>query len=808
MIPAEFAPALRDTLLTGSYNLLLGSGISLDSRNGRGHILRDTDELRRDLCVLTSAPDTTSLSRVYPLLSSLQRQTELVETFCNCVPGPSVANLPRFLWRRLFTFNIDDVLEKLYETTPDRKQALVPLNFDSPFEPTPQKNELYGVHLHGWVRQPNSGFVFSSAEYVRNMSSLNPWMHLLSEILATEPFIIAGSSLNEIDLEFYLSHRNPATPRRGRGPSLLIEPNPNVVTRSDCKRYGLVLVEATFRQFMEWLRAEYPTPPTVFDLVVPNTSTLFSDKPAPGQLLRFFSDFELVTAADRPLSPVPSPFLYGREPQWDDLHQHIDIERQDNARLSAILDEIFASTSQTDPRLVIVLDEAGVGKTTVIKRIAHSYAKTGKPVLTLHALSRIDTNIAIACLSRIKTQLLLVVDGLADHVDQLMELLANTSVSSRVVVLAAERSYRSQYLDVILGPTQRRGEYLLPLTLNECQQLIERYRQLGLVGSKHALRDPNGFAGRILNDPVAIAICRILNDFRPLDAIVDSLVKAATPDHHLPYLCVCLAEHCYGVGLRYSLLQAIVGPGKPINQMFEQQAPLRLAFNALHDEYVVPLNPVIGEQILHRSSRYAPTNLQAAFTGIASALVPHVNRRAIMRRSPEARLAGRLFDADKVVKPLLGSAAENFFVSVQKEWEWNSRYWEQRALLAAETDLNTAVQYARHAVAIESHSFPLTTLGKVLLMVMEKTPAERASVFAEAFEKLAEAITSEVARSRISVHPYATLITGAARYLEFGEQLTPDQRDRLLGFRIEARNLFPNDMMINNALQRLRNIFP
>ena len=49
-----------------------------------------------------------------------------------------------------------------------------------------------------------------------------------------------------------------------------------------------------------------------------------------------------------------------------------------------------------------------------------------------------------------------------------------------------------------------------------------------------------------------------------------------------------------------------------------------------------------------------------------------------MRRSPEARLAGRLFDADKVVKPLLDSDAEEFYVTVQKLWEWNSRYWEQR----------------------------------------------------------------------------------------------------------------------------------
>ena len=426
----------------------------------------------------------------------------------------------------------------------------------------------------------------------------------------------------------------------------------------------------------------------------------------------------------------------------------------------------------------------------------------------MHTLTRIDTAAAITCLSRATAQLLLVVDGLADHIDQVMELLADDSVSSKVVVLATERTYREQYVDAILRDTRRHKRSLSPLTLNECQQLVERYRRFGLVGTRMAINEPLEFARRILNDPVAIAICRVLNDFRPLDAIVESLVRAAAPDHRLPYLCVCLAQHCYWGGLRYSLLQAIAGPGKPISQIFDSQVPLRLVANALHDDYVVPLNPVIGEQVLYRTAKHAPTALQAAFTGIASALAPHVNRRAIMRRSPEARLAGRLFDADKIVKPLLGNAAEDFFVSVQKEWEWNSRYWEQRALLAADTDLYTALQYARHAVAIEVHPFPLTTLGKVLLMVMEANPAERTSAFAEAFDRLSAAITSEAARSRIAVHPYASLISGAARYLELDGVLTSEQRNRLSGFLTEARNLFANDTLIYTALQRLNNLFP
>ena len=430
----------------------------------------------------------------------------------------------------------------------------------------------------------------------------------------------------------------------------------------------------------------------------------------------------------------------------------------------------------------------------------------GKPVLALQTLSRIDTRVAIYCLSRLSSQVLLVIDGIADHIEQVAELLAYQSVCSKVVVLGTERSYRKQYLDVVLGESQWNQLNLFPLTFNECEQLLERYRMFGLVGTPQATREPQNFANRIYNDPVAIAICRILNDFRPLEAIIESIVSSAANEHHLPYVCVALAQHCYSAGLRYSSLQAIAGLGNPISRMFDM-VPLRLARNANDNEFVVTLNKTIGEQVLLRAVKQMKNTLREAFVQLASELAPHVNRKAIMLRSPEARLAARLFDADKIVKPLLGGAAEAFYIDTQKKWEWNSRYWEQRALLAADSDLETALQYARHAVAIEFHPFTLTTLAKILPMVMEAQIGERQRAFGEAFENLSAAIRSEKKTLRITVHPYVTLFAGTALYLEHEETLTPEQGKELLEFITDARNRLAKDRQLELALRRLNNNF-
>ena len=65
------------------------------------------------------------------------------------------------------------------------------------------------------------------------------------------------------------------------------------------------------------------------------------------------------------------------------------------------------------------------------------------------------------------------------------------------MVLAAERSYRQEYLDLVLGETRYTKLGLSDLTTDECRQLLERYRQFGLVGAKLAIKTPRGFARRL-----------------------------------------------------------------------------------------------------------------------------------------------------------------------------------------------------------------------------------------------------------------------------------------------------------------------
>ena len=196
----------------------------------------------------------------------------------------------------------------------------------------------------------------------------NPWMLLLCEILPSESFIIAGTSLNEVDVEYYLTRRTSSTPRRGRGPSLLVEPNPDAATRADCERYDLTLVEAGFGQFLAWIEQTFPNCPSAHRLIVPPVTDLFRSTIAPATLLRFFSDFELVPTRTAAESSPTRAYMYGAEPTWSDIDEHLDVERRANQAVMNWLTKWLERPSRQE-RVLLVSEGPATGKSTLLKRV-------------------------------------------------------------------------------------------------------------------------------------------------------------------------------------------------------------------------------------------------------------------------------------------------------------------------------------------------------------------------------------------------------------------------------------------------------
>ena len=108
-------------------------------------------------------------------------------------------------------------------------------------------------------------------------------------------------------------------------------------------------------------------------------------------------------------------------------------------------------------------------------------------------------------------------------------MLDSTQSITSVAIMGVERGYRKEHIDVVMSDTPVAVRELGDPTTNELDQLLEKYQKSGLIGDRKLSGNRQGAISALRGDPIAISVCRILNDFRPLDRIVNSLWKPLIP---------------------------------------------------------------------------------------------------------------------------------------------------------------------------------------------------------------------------------------------------------------------------------------
>jgi hypothetical protein len=723
------------------------------------------------------------LQRAFGLLTPAEVEQHVTKRMIHCKPGKTSIALAGFLWKRIFTWNIDDVLENTYKAQTTR-QEIKPIHYNDEFIEFRTLAELMIVHMHGTVLTPDKGYVFSRDQYLGLINNLNPWMVVLSQFMLSEPMIIAGTAMDEVDLDYYLAHRTTVTSRDDRGPSIFVTKDDDAVTQQYCEKHNLLLFVGWAGDFFEYCKAVLPHPPTPEELIPLQTKKLIPAGVSKGAAVAFGANFELVPSAANPNEDTR--FLYGYPPTWADLAGGLDVSRPIVAELVVDIETRLEKT--TEPRLVLISESAGTGKTTILRRIGFELAKRGKAVLLCSTLGRLDKS-AASVIDLMDGPLVFIVDDFGDQVTAIPDLMDQMEKKD-VVFVAAERGYREGHIRQLLSTIPFDTIDNLPLAIVEAERLIDSYSNHGLLGDHTAIKHRHSFAQKVVGDPIAVACCRIMNDFKPLERIVEDVIGDASEKELDRYLLAAIGQVCFHAGVRYEILISALD-AKNIKDQFEKTNPLPLAYSDPQKTFVVPQNATMAERILSRAVTKDRKRLLEVFVALATEVRPRVNRQAIKWKSPEARLSGRLFDYDDVTSKFLGDNSERFYAMTRDVWQWNSRYWEQVSLLnlakfRRDPDSNqgidaleNSVQHARHAVAIELHPHGLTTLGKVLMAQMQTSDSSMTSIYGEAFDKLVQAIDMEASWSRTAIQPFMSLFSGTTKFLEMKGVLTTKQRDRL-----------------------------
>jgi len=796
-----------DALKAGRYNLLLGAGVSLDSPSGSlgencPSVGTLTDTLQRELPGVRKG---SGLNRLYRSMTAEQIDALITKRFAGCAPGPTVQAIAGFRWKRVFTLNIDDALERAYETRPLPVQQYKTFNHIDGYESVRDLRLLPIVHLHGWARRPADRYIFDIIEYAKSIASNNIWAHVLSELIRTEPFIVLGSSLEEPDLTYFMSQRGAVHARKDTPPSILVEPFPDNATEKDCDIFKMALFEGTAQGFLSEVESRFPVRPSVIEAIEENLGDISHLPVDPKHLAEFHADFERVPTEMLVGTDGGTNFAYGHQATWLDIQNGRDLVREETAALQTRI-------ATADPSFIEMIDGGpGAGKSTTLKRLAWNIAQSGRTCLWLKSIGRIRIASAAAVLKEIPGRRYVFVDNFADNAIEVLALRERLK-GEDVLFVGAERSYRLAHVERVLGTGVVRLTTLRVIGRQLESDLIRVYTSYGLAAPRKADR----ITFPLESELIAIACCRVLNNFEPLATIIERSVQHAPKDVDC-YVFAALAAHCYRQGVEYEVISGRF-PDYQVDVQLEGDGPLPLKLETVSAvEFVTPLNEAVSDTILKRFAAQEPARMFEIFKSLALAIQPRVNLTSIVSGEPSARIASRLFDYDEVVNPLLGAdVACEFYDATKPTWGWNSRYWHQRAQHqidlanrsndpeARRQHADIAVQHARFSENIEPfHQFTMTTIGRTLFGRMQALGRPKADDLAAAIDALSRAIAIERQARRVTIHPFIILFKGLSESLGMGAVLSHDQKGVVRSHIDGALRTFPRDRDIIEQARRL-----
>lgn len=801
---------VAELIIERRVSLFVGSGISKDSTSSFGK-MELAGELRDRLVKFKDLPSNISLQRAYSFLDAGDIQENLTDRFICTAVGPTAAKISDIPWRRIYTLNIDNCLEMAFDKTSKKRkfaeQDLEVKNFCDPFSELSSGVRCSIIHLHGCVDRPNDGYIFSVNEYAKSLTMPNSWMLTLCQQIRTDMFIFAGTSLDEIDVEYYLEQRSQQGSRSDLPKSILVEPYPTKITEKICEDHDFVLFPGTINELIDNLTAidSRIADPWTFRLDDGLSDIDISDV----EKLKFSSSFDTIPKEHSTHVSV-GRFLLGSELTWDMIHANADMARDASG---GVRKEILEALEKNETRLYLLLDQPGSGKTSFLKRLAFEFSRGSYQVFWHSGLGmELEPRRYAEIFDKIPRKTIVFVDNFADSLNTI-SLILEKMEKKDIIFVGAERDYRLGYIEgSFSGEEYVEVSGRLRLTKSEAFG-IRNYHESAGLSTIQKLSDRR-YLSESISRPIVEVSCRIQNSFKQIDNIVDDLSAECTASETSAYLTVALARYCFSNGVRRSCASEI-SDSDSIEFLLSDDAPLSLKYSDFGKTFLTPKNALVGDRILSKTKKSDSRKLLKAFSDLAVSIAPRVNASAIKRKSPEAQLLGRLMDYDNNVKRFIDDYAEEYYGNLKKLCGWNARYWEQISLLkldrflASPEDtllLEESIQHARSAIAAETHPFSLATLAKVLFKAMERTKSSRDTLFEEAWANITDADDRERRWSTRGATVFVICFSGVQKYIEMGGLLTGEQSERLRDMISETHRLKFKDKGIISRRESLQEI--
>ena len=711
MVLAEMT-RIAEGVCRGEYSLLLGAGASIGSLGGNDEPLPSGPNLRDKLISDFSIPtegQTITLPRAY---AAAQRNDPdrlerfIRDWFTHCKPDWQHV-LADFDWHRIWTLNIDDIVENVYKS----KNILVDrFNWTSAFRDG-SKSQRQVIHLHGFAKDlsdddpSESDLVFSIQDYAATLKDARAWHAVFTDEFTERPFIVLGASLvDEFDLQQALVSSAASTTRGF--PSLIVLKEVTALEREEFSSLGLIVVEADARSFMSQLHTEVQD-------CRKTLGGLYGQYFDP-QVARFLQQFVDLRRYQPNSDDTTRNFYAGYEPHWRNILDEDDASMETTEKSLSIIRRVL-DPEEGQQAVHVLTGNSGTGKSTGLLRIANRFIADGLNTFLFRGEEDLDIPATIQWLRSMRDTVL-IFDGCADFADSIGEL-AEECASSKLplLVVGAERSTRHRILE---HKIDRRFLHVNPeyeyrlLSDIDIESLVDKLssrRRLGRITRQNRVQQCNYFkslASRRLFEGMANLEggrgfqTRIRDDYRRVpNESLKRLYAASSIAYELGYpLPLGIASKI--AGLTGKALEALLAS--------DEQDIMLIDLNGVRPPHRITAALVVESAISidERSS---------AMQSLMLALAPHIDVTAIVNLTRPYRLLRRLMDQESVMRLVGPVFGRKLYEMMQGPYDWNGRYWDQRALFESELGNHAqARSYAEHSLRIHHHPFALNTLGTVL----------------------------------------------------------------------------------------------
>lgn len=184
--------------------------------------------------------------------TNLEKKDELraflIERLSDVEPQDFHMCLPSYPWKKIYTVNIDDLVERIYWKA---EEKIIVQNGSKKKD---SGEDVEYIKLHGCVKAPDQPFVFSRTEYTNLISSkINFKLNDLVSDIQREDFIFVGASLDESDIDYYITQYENAGYFRKRK-LFFVDPKPSVKLRGRVKELGGRVIEWTAEEFLLYVK--------------------------------------------------------------------------------------------------------------------------------------------------------------------------------------------------------------------------------------------------------------------------------------------------------------------------------------------------------------------------------------------------------------------------------------------------------------------------------------------------------------------------------------------------------------------------